>query len=60
MEACGRIRICISFGSANFFLTVLTLITVSDIRSMASTNPDYKIHKSPRKADILYKPIYLY
>lgn len=39
-----------------FFLTVLTLITVSDIRSMASTNSNYEIHKSPRKADTLHKP----
>lgn len=39
-----------------FFLTVLTLVTVSDIRSTASTNHDYKIHKSLRRADILHKP----
>lgn len=46
-----------------FFLTVLTLITVSDIRSMASTNSDYKIPKfHSQSRHILHKPtlIYLY
>lgn len=37
MEACGRMRIRISFGSANFFPSVRALVTVFDIRRVAGS-----------------------